>query len=105
MRSTLRFRKLTLSLHPGTINREAVELSAELADLLGAALQGVFIEDQSLKELAAASRVGEFRLSSREWRTVDADRLAEELELPYQTLINLYLKDCASSHRRLKLTW
>jgi predicted DNA binding CopG/RHH family protein len=32
-------------------------------------------------------------------------KLAEELELPYQTLINLYLKDCASSHRRLKLTW
>jgi predicted DNA binding CopG/RHH family protein len=29
--------------------------------------------------------------------------LAEELELPYQTLINLYLKDCAASHRRLKL--
>jgi len=78
MRSTLRFRKLILGLHPGTINREAVELSAELADLLGAALQGVFIEDQSLKELAAASRVREFRLSSREWRTVDADRLAEE---------------------------
>jgi len=32
-------------------------------------------------------------------------RLAEELELPYQTLINLYLKDCALSQRRLKLTW
>jgi len=31
--------------------------------------------------------------------------LAEELELPYQTLINLYLKDCAASHRRLKLSW
>ncbi len=32
-------------------------------------------------------------------------KLAEELELPYQTLINLYLKDCAASHRRLKLSW
>lgn len=31
--------------------------------------------------------------------------LAEELELPYQTLINLYLKDCATSRRRLKLSW
>lgn len=31
--------------------------------------------------------------------------LAEELELPYQTLINLYLKDCATSHRRLTLSW
>jgi predicted DNA binding CopG/RHH family protein len=32
-------------------------------------------------------------------------KLAEDLELPYQTLINLYLKDCATSHRRLKLSW
>ena len=25
--------------------------------------------------------------------------------LPYQTLINLYLADCASSHRKLNLSW
>ncbi len=25
--------------------------------------------------------------------------------LPYQTLINLYLRDCAVNHRVLKLTW
>jgi predicted DNA binding CopG/RHH family protein len=31
--------------------------------------------------------------------------MAEETELPYQSLINLYLRDCASSKRRLKLTW
>jgi len=31
--------------------------------------------------------------------------LAEELGIPYQTLINLYLRDCASSGRRLNLTW
>ena len=31
--------------------------------------------------------------------------LAEELELPYQSLINLYLRDCASKKRKLKLTW
>ena len=27
-------------------------------------------------------------------------RLAEEAELPYQSLINLYLRDCAASNRR-----
>lgn len=32
-------------------------------------------------------------------------RLAEELEIPYQTLINLYLRDCASSKRRLAMNW
>lgn len=31
--------------------------------------------------------------------------LAEESEIPYQTLINLYLRDCAASGRRLALNW
>lgn len=32
-------------------------------------------------------------------------QLAEEMELPYQSLINLYLRDCAASHRRLSMSW
>ena len=31
--------------------------------------------------------------------------MAEEKGIPYQSLINLYLRDCASSHRDLKLKW
>ena len=31
--------------------------------------------------------------------------LAEETGIPYQTLINLYLRDCAASHKRLDLRW
>lgn len=31
--------------------------------------------------------------------------MAEETELPYQSLINLYLRDCAASGRKLALTW
>lgn len=31
--------------------------------------------------------------------------LASEVEIPYQTLINLYLRECASSGRRLDLKW
>ena len=31
--------------------------------------------------------------------------LAEELGIPYQTLINLYLRDCATSRRRLSMKW
>jgi len=31
--------------------------------------------------------------------------LAAELELPYQSLINLYLRDCAASGRRLSMAW
>ena len=31
--------------------------------------------------------------------------LAEKTGLPYQTLINLYLGDCAKNKRKLTLTW
>lgn len=31
--------------------------------------------------------------------------LATELGMPYQNLINLYLRDCAQSGRKLELTW
>ena len=31
--------------------------------------------------------------------------LATEMDVPYQTLINLYLRDCAHSKRRLNLKW
>jgi uncharacterized protein (DUF4415 family) len=31
--------------------------------------------------------------------------LARENSVPYQTLINLYLRDCAISQRRLSLKW
>jgi len=30
---------------------------------------------------------------------------AKEMGIPYQTLINLYLTDCAHSKRRLQLSW
>lgn len=32
-------------------------------------------------------------------------RLADETEIPYQTLINLYLRDCAASERKLAMQW
>ncbi|HKU93327.1 MAG TPA: BrnA antitoxin family protein [Sphingomicrobium sp.] len=31
--------------------------------------------------------------------------LADETEVPYQTLINLYLRDCAASGRKLAMQW
>lgn len=30
---------------------------------------------------------------------------AEDTGIPYQTLINLYLKDCVTNNRNLELTW
>lgn len=31
--------------------------------------------------------------------------ISEQVGIPYQSLINLYLRDCAASHRKLNLTW
>jgi predicted DNA binding CopG/RHH family protein len=31
--------------------------------------------------------------------------LAAELGMPYQSLINLYLRDCALHRKKLKITW
>ena len=31
--------------------------------------------------------------------------LAEETGIPYQTLINLYLRECAASRKKLSLNW
>ncbi len=31
--------------------------------------------------------------------------LAEESNIPYQTLINLYLRDCAVNQRKLQMQW
>jgi len=31
--------------------------------------------------------------------------LATELDMPYQNLINLYLRECALNHKKLELKW
>jgi predicted DNA binding CopG/RHH family protein len=38
--------------------------------------------------------------------TIDYFRqMAEELGMPYQSLINLYLRDCADKARKLNIKW
>jgi uncharacterized protein (DUF4415 family) len=31
--------------------------------------------------------------------------ISEQVGIPYQSLINLYLRDCAAQHRKLDLCW
>ena len=33
------------------------------------------------------------------------EAMSEDTDIPYQTLINLYLKDCVQSQRKLSFTW
>ena len=32
-------------------------------------------------------------------------RMADETSIPYQSLINLYLRDCVAKHREIDLSW
>ena len=32
-------------------------------------------------------------------------KMAEESGVPYQSLINLYLRDCVAQHRKVDITW
>jgi uncharacterized protein (DUF4415 family) len=32
-------------------------------------------------------------------------KMAEDANIPYQSLINLYLRDCVSSHRKIDVSW
>ena len=32
-------------------------------------------------------------------------KMAEEDGVPYQSLINLYLRDCVAQHRKIDITW
>ena len=40
-----------------------------------------------------------------QWTVEYFKALAVETELPYQSLINLYLRDCAWKKRKLDMTW
>jgi uncharacterized protein (DUF4415 family) len=31
--------------------------------------------------------------------------MAKDSDIPYQTLINLYLRDCLTEHRKLNVSW
>ena len=32
-------------------------------------------------------------------------QMADEAGVPYQSLINLYLRDCVASHRKIDISW
>lgn len=31
--------------------------------------------------------------------------MSEEIGIPFQTIVNLYLRDCAATQRKLNMTW
>jgi hypothetical protein len=73
------FRRLILELALGPVNTNIMRLAAEFARDFGLDLHGVYIEDESLLNLAGLPFAREIRLPTNEWRTLDAGDLASEL--------------------------
>ena len=68
-------------------------------------------EEYNIKELNPRKNPYTNRLKKQVTMYIDNDAVeyfkkeSKKTGLPYQTLINLYLSDCASKKRKLNLTW
>jgi len=69
------FKRMVLGLPHSTKDYPSVAFTAELAELLGVDLVGVFAEDEGLLHLAALPCVREFRSLGEGWHRVDAGQL------------------------------
>jgi hypothetical protein len=70
--------RVIMHLHDGAAERAIIRAAAELAQLLGLALHGVFLEEDALPELAGLPFIREFRLATGEWHKLDRAQLANE---------------------------
>jgi hypothetical protein len=71
-------RRVILHLRHGLAERVIVRAAAELAQLLGVMLHGVFVQDEALPALAELPFIREFRLGNGSWQKLDRGRLADE---------------------------
>jgi len=73
------FKRVVLGLEPSAPD-QTTRLAAELAELLHLELLGLFLEDPSLRNLAAFPFAREFRLLGGGWHSIELERLSNELE-------------------------
>lgn len=70
--------RVVVQMHHGAAERAFIQAAAELAQMLGVALHGVFMQDAALTELAELPFIREFRLGNGGWQKLDRSRLLEE---------------------------
>jgi hypothetical protein len=71
------FKRMVLGLPHSANDYASVAFTAELAELLGLDLLGVFAEDEKLIDLALLPCVREFRLAGDGWHRLDAAQMAQ----------------------------
>ncbi|MGE0418370.1 MAG: hypothetical protein AB7O80_16325 [Acetobacteraceae bacterium] len=73
------YQRVILELGQGDADPDTIRFVAEFARELGLDLHGLFVEDESLLNLAALPFAREIRLPTHQWQPIDADRMADEL--------------------------
>ena len=76
MEPLIDFKRMVLGLPHSAKDYVSVAFTAELADLLGLDLVGIFAQDEGLIDLALLPCVREFRLSGDGWHRLDVEQLA-----------------------------
>ncbi len=84
------FKRLVVGLEPSAPDR-TMRLAAELAELLHVELVGLFLEDPSLRDLAAIPFAREFRLLGGGWHPIELERLTGELEFAVRSAERLFV--------------
>lgn len=77
----------------GSVDRHVLRAAAEFARLLELEMLGVFIEDQSLIDLAALPFTRELRLPGYEWQVLEPRRVDEELRAAARQAARLFARE------------
>jgi len=85
------FKRLVLGLEPSAPDR-AIRLAANLAELLHLELLGLFLEDPSLRDLAAIPLVREFQPLGGGWRSIDLDQLSHDLDIAIRNAERMFVE-------------
>lgn len=93
------FKRVILGLQPRSPNR-TMRFAVELADLLHLELLGLFLEDNSLRDLASMPFAREFRPLGGSWQPIDIDRLSQELELAARSAERIFAEATKRLHTR-----
>jgi hypothetical protein len=95
------FKRLVLRLEPSSPDR-IIQLAVELAKLLHLELLGLFLEDPSLRHLAAIPFVRELRPLGGGWHPIDLDQLNHDLGVALRNTERLFVeaaKDLTTRHQ------
>lgn len=93
------FKRLVLGLQPSASDR-AMRLAVELAELLDLDLLGLFLEDDSLRQLAGMPFAREFRLLGGGWHSLEVGRLAHDLEVTARGVERSFMQASKSLSKR-----